>query len=78
MLSLRPLPSLTLPMKGNRKREKEEGNVGFRSGVTQDGGKVLADFLKAATENSHLKFELEGNCSSRLKLESLGVRRQCL
>lgn len=75
MLSPHSLLSLTLPMKGNRKSEKQEGNVGSRSGVIPDGGEVLEDFLKATTENSHLKVELGGSCSSRLKLESPGARR---
>lgn len=47
--------------------------MGFRSGVTQDQRKVLEDFLKATTKNLSLKFELEGNCSSRFKLESPGA-----
>lgn len=54
LLSPRPQLSLTLPMKGKRKKERE-GSVGFKSGVIPDWGKVLGDFLKATTKNSNLK-----------------------
>ena len=71
------MPSSRLPLFPCfcRRQETGRGKRGVQVWCDPRWGKVLEDFLKAISKNSHLQVELRGNRSSRLELDSLEARR---